>query len=550
MSNNFPTNKHEWLAPTYNFLRALWAWISGSPNVDFWQADAYVATNVAATYANGTVGVGATLTKATAGAFPTVDGVVAKRGNVYLLGGQTTKYQNGLYQLTTLGSTSVAFVLTRVSGFDVAADFTAAPASPVVFVRLGATTYGGTVWEYTGGASPTMGSTSLTFAQAQIQREARQEWDPVKVLDATVLNLTDYTYTAATQILTANATGALGAMDGQTMAVGDRVVRNVSDVRDGIYSISNLGGSSDYAVFTRTADANTSAEFTDGKIVSIARGSVYGGTLYECNVAAAFTLDTDTPTWTKTAVGVTWAATRAALAAASSSVPFNGQKGTGLANGTAASDAAAFGQIPTGAAAQTATNAAEVCSGHVYYDAPIVAELITISADAALSADGARTILTSPGIPRGLAVRVTIDTTHAVTAGALNVVGIGPSGEAVTEAISLITAVSATVNSNNAFAKVTSATVAGLVQTGGAGNDSLSIGVSAKMGLVGNKTPASGTWVLFKTSVDAVDETVAGLDATYGTVSPTSAANASRKFKFFYNYSVTPTQNSHTHTLA
>ena len=96
MSNNFPTNKHEWLAPTYNFLRALWAWISGSPNVDFWQADAYVASNVAATYANGTVGVGATLTKATAGAFPTVDGVVAKRGNVYLLGGQTTKYQIGL----------------------------------------------------------------------------------------------------------------------------------------------------------------------------------------------------------------------------------------------------------------------------------------------------------------------------------------------------------------------------------------------------------------------------------------------------------------------
>ena len=86
--------------------------------------------------------------------------------------------------------------------------------------------------------------------------------------------------------------------------------------------------------------------------------------------------------------------------------------------------------------------------------------------------------------------------------------------------------------------------------TGGAGSDTLSIGVSAKMGLVGNKTPASGTWVVFKTSVDAVDETVAGVDATYGTVSPTSAANASRKFKFFYNYSITPTQNSHTHTLA
>ena len=56
--------------------------------------------------------------------------------------------------------------------------------------------------------------------------------------------------------------------------------------------------------------------------------------------------------------------------------------------------------------------------------------------------------------------------------------------------------------------------------------------------------------VVTQCSVDAVDETVAGLDATYGTVSPTSAANASRKFKFFYNYSVTPTQNSHTHTLA
>jgi hypothetical protein len=369
MSNNFPTNKHEWLAPTYNFLRALWAWISGSPNVDFWQADAYVASNVAATYANGTVGVGATLTKATAGAFPTVDGVVAKLGNVYLLGGQTTKYQNGLYQLTTLGSTSTAFVLTRVSGFDVAADFTITPASPVVFVRLGATTYGGTVWEYTGGASPTMGSTSLTFAQAQIQRESRQEWDPCKVLDATVLNLTDYTYTAATQILTANATGALGTMDGQAMAVGDRAVRNVGDLRDGIYSITNLGGGSDYAVFTRAADANTSAEFTDGKIVSIARGSVYGGTLYECNVSSTFTLDTDTPTWTKTAVGVTFASVQTALNAASGTVGLNGQALTNAASVAIYNAAKTFKSTITSLASQARSVVFPDGAGNVMLDA-------------------------------------------------------------------------------------------------------------------------------------------------------------------------------------
>ena len=78
---------------------------------------AATTTNLAANYNNGTAGVGATLTADTNRAFSTLDGVTSWSITTPPMGvlvkNQTNKAQNGRYNLTTLGSGSEPWVLTR-----------------------------------------------------------------------------------------------------------------------------------------------------------------------------------------------------------------------------------------------------------------------------------------------------------------------------------------------------------------------------------------------------------------------------------------------------
>jgi hypothetical protein len=74
-------------------------------------------TNFAATYNNGTSGVGATLTSSTTGVF-TFDGVTVALNDRILVKSQTTNTQNGIYTISTLGATGVACVLTRATDAD------------------------------------------------------------------------------------------------------------------------------------------------------------------------------------------------------------------------------------------------------------------------------------------------------------------------------------------------------------------------------------------------------------------------------------------------
>jgi hypothetical protein len=73
------------------------------------------------TYANGALGVGATLT-AGANSTLTVDGVVANLNDVVLVRNQASTFQNGLYTVTAAGSGAAPWVLTRTTTFDQAAE--------------------------------------------------------------------------------------------------------------------------------------------------------------------------------------------------------------------------------------------------------------------------------------------------------------------------------------------------------------------------------------------------------------------------------------------
>lgn len=123
-------------------------------------------TNLTATYSNGSSGVGATLTNAGTQVALAIDGVTLSVGNRVLVYTQTTQTQNGIYVVTSVGSGSTNWVLTRSSDAN-----TYVNASPnglsegsTVFVQEG-TTGAGETYTCTTQGTITFGTTAIVFAQ-------------------------------------------------------------------------------------------------------------------------------------------------------------------------------------------------------------------------------------------------------------------------------------------------------------------------------------------------------------------------------------------------
>jgi hypothetical protein len=124
---------------------------------------AQVATTVALpanTYANGTSGVGATLT-ATANAALTVDGYAVAAGDRVLVKDQASALQNGLYVVTQPGSGATPYILTRDVEMDTAAEF----AGAFIPVEDAGTANANSLWLCTNTAAPVVGTTAITFVQ-------------------------------------------------------------------------------------------------------------------------------------------------------------------------------------------------------------------------------------------------------------------------------------------------------------------------------------------------------------------------------------------------
>ena len=121
---------------------------------------------------------------------------------------------------------------------------------------------------------------------------------PVKAATSTNISTT---YSNGTNgygaTLTADANGAMGTVDGQTMSVGDRVlVKAQTDAKqNGIYVITSLGGASSKWVMTRAADAdnNPNGEVAGGDFCFVTAGTLAANTGYILSGTSTVVIGTD-----------------------------------------------------------------------------------------------------------------------------------------------------------------------------------------------------------------------------------------------------------------
>jgi hypothetical protein len=121
---------------------------------------ASTTSNLNVVYNNGAAGVGATLTNNGALAAFSTDGTSPAVNSRILVQFQTTTFQNGIYSLTTVGSGAVAWVLTRTTDYDTAAEIQPGDIVPVA----NGTLYNDTLWIQTDVVT-TIGTDPILFNQ-------------------------------------------------------------------------------------------------------------------------------------------------------------------------------------------------------------------------------------------------------------------------------------------------------------------------------------------------------------------------------------------------
>ena len=121
---------------------------------------AATTANLAATYNNGTAGVGATLTADINGAI-SVDDIALSLNDRVLVKDQTDATENGIYKVTTVGDGSTDFVLTRATPEDQPSELSG---GSFVFVEEG-TIGSNNGYTFTHTGQPTFGTTDLDVSQ-------------------------------------------------------------------------------------------------------------------------------------------------------------------------------------------------------------------------------------------------------------------------------------------------------------------------------------------------------------------------------------------------
>jgi hypothetical protein len=327
--------------------------------------------NLNATYNNGTAGVGATLTNAGTQAALVIDGITMVVADRVLVYEQTTQTQNGVYVVTSIGSGSTNWVLTRSSDAD-----TFVTDSPdglsegsTFFVQEGATGAGET---YTCNTQGTIvfGTTNITFVQvssAQIYSAGTG-----LTLSSTQFSITPvgtagtYGSASAVPVLTTNASGQVSSVTNTNIAI------NANQVTAGTLAVARGGtGLGSYAVGDIVYASGTG---TLAGLTAVVTGNVLlsGGT----NTAPAYgkvglgthvsgtlpTANGGTNLTSFTSGGAVYATSTSALTTGTLPVTAGGTgvatlSGIAFGNGTSAFSAATAAQIVSAIGSTAVTNA-------------------------------------------------------------------------------------------------------------------------------------------------------------------------------------------------
>lgn len=124
------------------------------------------------------------------------------------------------------------------------------------------------------------------------------DWkDSVRIATTTALAAN----TRTGNILTATANGIMGAVDGVTPVVGNRIlVKNeATGANNGIYTVTSIGANNAQWILTRAADADTSAKMTNGVMVYVSSGTATINQIWILTTADPIILNTTALAWTQ-----------------------------------------------------------------------------------------------------------------------------------------------------------------------------------------------------------------------------------------------------------
>ena len=200
--------------------------------------------DVAGTYNNGA----GTITAGSNGAF-SIDSQVPTAGDRILLKNQSTTTQNGVYTVTTVGSGSAAYVLTRTPDADAASEITG---GAFVFVEEG-TANADNGYVFTHNGEPTLGTDAITLAQFSGAGQISNGAGLTKTGNVLSVKVDDASIEISSDILQVKASGITNDMLAGSIAEGKLAgsISNAKLTNSGI-TITGSDASSDAVALGET----------------------------------------------------------------------------------------------------------------------------------------------------------------------------------------------------------------------------------------------------------------------------------------------------------
>jgi hypothetical protein len=245
---------------------------------------------------------------------------------------------------------------------------------------------------------------------------------------ATTGALSAFTFTSTSGgTLTGNANGAL-SIDGVTPSVADRIlVKNETSgdaPYNGIYVVTTVGDGSTPYVLTRSSDANTSAEVTDGMFTFVEQGTSLASTSWVLTTNNPITLNTTALTFAQFSGAGTYTASNGVLLTGTN-FTFEPRAGYGLQTGSTGAEiklATTSGLNLTSDLAVGAGNGISVLTNTVAIDSSVVVSKYSTNVGDGSATSytithnlGTRDVIVSVYEASGSYAEVICDVNHATT---------------------------------------------------------------------------------------------------------------------------------------